>query len=58
MRMTHYAKIVSSGRYVPVVRLGRLLIVIHRFHGDGSMSGSFCRYDARFKLLPREGGAQ
>lgn len=56
-QMTHYAKVVSSGQYVPVQRIGRLLIVFRCFRGGSACVSTF-RYDKRFKLLRREGGAQ
>jgi len=46
--MTHYAIIRSSGRVIPVIRLGRLLIILgHR------QSVSTCAHDNRFFLLPK-----
>ena len=51
---THTAIIVSSGRHVPVIRLDRMLIVLHgRAHGTSSPAVSTCLYDHRFKLLPQ-----
>jgi hypothetical protein len=56
MDPTHFAVIRSSGRKVPVVRMGRLLIVPHPPR-RGRQPVSTCRYDRRFRLLPRpEGG--
>jgi hypothetical protein len=48
---THFALIVSSGRIVPVVRCGRLLLILRPRHGRGYDSVATCRYDSRFKLL-------
>lgn len=45
---THYAVIVCSGRLVPVIRRGRLLIVLH-----SRSSVSTCTYDGRFHLMPK-----
>jgi len=51
--MTHFAVIVSSGRAVPVIRRGRLLMVINHVYPNGDLSISTCRYDRRFKLMPK-----
>ena len=50
---THFAIVVSSGRIVRVIRRGKLLVVLHPRHGRGYDAVSTCRYDGRFKLLPK-----
>lgn len=50
---THQAVIVSSGRIIQVERIGRLLIVYGR-RAYGQQSVSLCKYDGRFRLLPRK----
>jgi hypothetical protein len=56
MDPSHFAVIRSSGRKIPVVRMGRLLVVLH-LPRRGQQPVSTCRYDRRFWLLPRpEGG--
>lgn len=53
MKPTHYAVIVSSQRMVPVIRMGRLLMVLHT-PSKGQQPVSTCRYDKRFALLPAD----
>lgn len=54
MQSTHTAIIACSGRPVPVIRLGRLLMVLHgRAHGEAAWSVSTCRYDKCFLLLAK-----
>ena len=48
MTATHFARINTSQRVVPVTRWGRCLVVHH-----GGNHVSTCTYDARFTLYPK-----
>ncbi len=48
---THQAVILSSGRIIPVERIGRLLV--HYRWRNGITSLSTFRYDGRFHLFPK-----
>jgi hypothetical protein len=51
---THYAEILSSGRLVPVIRMGRVLIILHGAARVpfGGWHVSIACYNKRFRLYP------
>ena len=59
MKATHTAIILSSGRIVPIQRMGRVFFVLHpptlhdRICRSVSVSGPFLMKDKRFHVLPR-----
>ncbi len=52
--LTHWAMILVSGRFIPVQRCGRCLIVLGRTARSGHQCVSLCTYNDRFHLFPKD----